>query len=496
MASDLVFDLSPTQAAFVYTDAIIAHLTGPMGEGKTHCGVAAALYHAQRCKLKPLRGAIIRDTHENIKTSTAISIRDILKDRAVFKNDSKQLFIKAEYPVEMDLFGIDDPASVSKLQGPQYGFIWLEEPAPIHEKANAGLPREVFDMALARAGRQPGSIPRLQITQNPADDSHWTTALMDEPEEFMIADDGTVIIKKTFHIQRGENKYLNALQRAMNMAAFKGDPGKWARYVEGKTATVLQGKAVTPKYGPDYHFSPKILPVYPKLECIRGWDAYQHPACIIAQFTPSGQLVVHDVLAMDGGGVKELIEEKFKPLYMTPKYRGKDLSAWRDIGDPSMRTPDQSTRTQTAAKTVQTMLRKLPDGTSCATRFEPGPTRWPNRIDPLNHALGRVVNEGRPLIYLSASAVALHRALKGGWHYKTDNNGHRMGELPVKNEFDHIGNAFAYMISVLFPYNAREEYRKAKDRVDRTVKMKRACSYGSVSQPYYSFPGSIAGGRA
>lgn len=487
MASDLVFDLSPTQAEFVYTDAHIAHLTGPMGEGKTHCGIAAALYHAQRCRLKPLRGAIIRDTHENIKTSTAISIRDILKDRAVFKNDSKNLFVKAEYPVEMDLFGIDDPASVSKLQGPQYGFIWLEEPAPIHEKANAGLPREVFDMALARAGRQPGSTPRLQITQNPADDKHWTTELMDEPEEFLIADDGTVIIKKTFHIKKGENKYLSALQRAMNMAAFKGDPGKWARYVEGQTATVLQGKAVTPKYGPTFHFSQKILPVYPQLECIRGWDGYQHPACIVAQFTPSGQLVVHAALAMEGAGVKELINEKLQPLLLTPKFRNRDLRSWRDIGDPSMRTADQSTNTQTAARTIQDMLK---------TRFEPGPTRWRHRIDPLNQALGRTVNEGRPLILLSADAAPLHRALKGGWHYKVDNNGHQMGELPVKNEHDHYGNAFAYMISILFPYSAQDEFKKNKAQADRLTKMKRAVSYGNGSQVSYSFPGMPIGVRA
>jgi len=487
MASDLVFDLSPTQAAFVYTDAHIAHLTGPMGEGKTHCGVAAMLYHAQRCKLKPLRGAIIRDTHENIKTSTAISIRDILKDRAVFKNDSKSLFIKAEYPVEVDLFGIDDPASVSKLQGPQYGFIWLEEPAPIHEKANAGLPREVFDMALARSGRQPGSIPRLQITQNPGDDKHWTTQLMEEPEEFLVADDGTIIIKQTFHIKKGENKYLSSLQRAMNMAAFKGDPGKWARYVEGQTATVLQGKAVTPKYGKNVHFSQKVLPVYPKVECYRGWDGYQHPSCIIAQYNPFGQLVIHAALSMEGAGVKELIKEKLNPLLLSPKFRDKYIPAWRDIGDPSMRTPDQSTNTRTAAMVLQDILK---------TRFEPGPTRWKNRIDPVNQALGRTVNEGRPLILISADAAPLHRALNGGWHYKVDNNGHQLGDLPVKNEHDHIGNGFAYMISILLPYNAQEEFKKSKANADRITKMKRALSYGSAQQNSYAFPPGLIGGRS
>lgn len=453
----------------------------------THSAIAKILWHAERCRLRPLRGAIIRDTLENIKISTALSIQEILKDRAVFKNDFKKLFIKAPYPVEADCFGIDDPTSISKLQGPPYGFIWLEEPAPIHEKANAGLPREVFDMSLSRCGRQTGSIPLTIITQNPADENHWTTSLTDEPEEYLVAEDGTVITKTTFHIKKGENKFLTALQRAVTAAAFKNDAGKWARYVMGQTATVHQGKAVTPNYGPNFHYSQKILPVYPKTECYRGWDGYQHPSCVIAQYNPFGQLVIHDVLDMTGAGVKELIRDKLHPLLAAPKYRDKELAAWRDIGDPSMCTPDQSTNSMTAAKTIEALLK---------TRFERGPTRWPHRIDPVNQALSRTVNGGRPLIIVSASASPLHRALRGGWHYKVDNNGHRLGELPVKNEHDHHGNAFAYMIDILLPYSPREELRKKQDHAARIEKMKRAASYSTVGLPGYPAPASaIVGGK-
>ena len=473
MASDIVFDLSPTQQAFVMSDAHINHLTGPMGEGKTHCGVARLLRHAHRCKLKPLRAAIIRDTHENIKTSTAISIQDILKDRAVFKNDYKKLYIKAEYPIECDLFGIDDPASISKLQGPQYGSIWLEEPAPIHEKANAGLPREVFDLAISRAGRQPGAILNLQITQNPGDETHWTTELLDEPEEYLVADDGTVITKRSFHIRRGENTYLTSLQRAANMAAFKNDAGKYARYVEGKVASVNLGKSVTPGYGPDFHYSQKIQPFYQKLDAFRFWDGYQHPACVIAQWNPIGQLVIHDALEMPGYGVKELIEDKLSPLLLTPKYRDKPVF-WRDIGDPSMQTPDQSTRTITAAKRIQDMLK---------THFEPGPVRWIPRIDPLNNALRKTVADGKPLILISASAVSAHKGLKGGWHYKTDNNQNRIGEMPVKNEFDHVCMAIAYGTAIVLPYNSRSDFKKQTTQADRLARMKRASSYGTGSMP-------------
>ena len=343
------------------------------------------------------------------------------------------------------------------------------------------MPREVFEAAISRAGRQPGSILNLQITQNPADEKHWTSELIDEPEDYLVTDDGTVITKRTFHIQKGENKFLTSLQRAANMAAFKNDPGKWARYVEGKVASVSQGIAVTPNYGETFHFSQKILPVFPKLDAFRFWDGYQHPCCIVAQWNQIGQMVVHECLEMPGYGVKELIQDKLNPLLLTPKFRDK-MASWRDIGDPSMRTPDQSTVRMTAAKTIEMLLK---------TRFEPGPTRWNNRIEPVINALTKIVANGLPLIVVSASASLLHKALKGGWHYKKDNNGKRLGDMPVKNDSDHPGMAFAYGISILMPYSVREDYKKNKAHVDRIARMKRAASYGSGGASTYSLPGQV-----
>jgi hypothetical protein len=476
MPQNIIFDLSPTQSAFVHSTAHINHLTGPMGEGKTYCAIARLIAHGYRCQLRPLHAAIIRDTHENIKTSTVRSIVEVLGDRAVFKNDYKKLHIRAEYPVECDLFGIDDQASISKLQGPQYGSIWLEEPAPIYEKANAGLPYEVFEMALARCGRQAGSIPNLQLTQNPADEEHWSTELIDAPKEYMIAEDGTIITKETFHIQKVENKFLTPMQRAMNMAAFKSDPAKWARYVEGAVATVSRGVNVVSNYGENFHYTQQILPVQPGLPGVRMWDGYHHPTCIIAQYNQLGQLVVHDCIPHPGYGVKELIADKLLPLLKSPKYRDK-ITKWREIGDPSMRTPDQSTVRVTAAKTIETQL---------DTRFEPGPTRWPNRVEPINHALSKTISGGKPLIFISASAFALHKALKGGWHYKKDNNGNRIGNEAVKNDSSHFGDAFGYGVAILHPYSVREAFDKNKERADRVARMKRATSYGPGAPGIYA----------
>ena len=130
-----------------------------------------------------------------------------------------------------------------------------------------------------------------------------------------------------------------------------------------------------------------------------------------------------------------------------------------------MRTPDQSTSRVNAAKVITEKLQ---------TRFESGPTRWPNRLEPMAPALKRNLNGGIPAVILSASAAPLHKALKGGWHYKTDNSGHVMGKIPVKNEHSHPGDMFSYLIAMLMPFSVRKEFQK----MEKAARMGRAMSYG------------------
>jgi len=467
--NDIVFDLSPYQDAFVFSDAHVVFLVGPMGEGKTFAAIAGIINHANRCGCD-IRGALVRDTHTNIKISTVPDIKSVLKDMVSFHDDYKKMIIHSRpYKVEMDLFGIDDPAAMSKLQGPQYAIIWLEEPAPIIEKANAGLPVGVYRLAIARAARQAGTILRVQITQNPADEEHWTTKEIYKPR--VVArdpDTGVEIIKECFRIPRGDNKYLSPLSRAANIAAFQDDPGMYARYVEGREAPVLRGKKVTPEYNPSLHFMHDVeLPVVKGAIGIRGWDSYQNPACVIGQWVPPGRLIIHDVCYDTNIGPKELIEQQVKPLLATSKYRGL-IHQWRDIGDPSMRTADQSSVSSSAARVVEDLLN---------TRFEPGPTFWDHRIRPLKSALLKNATDGKPSILLSKTAYLLHRALNGGWHWKTDNSNRVVGSLPVKDEHSHPADAFSYPVALLFPYDAlRKDIRELRNMSQRE-RMSVAMSY-------------------
>lgn len=467
MAKDLVFDLSPTQSAFVETDAHIAMLMGPMGEGKTFSAGAGLVRHALRCG-KDIRGAIIRDTHQNIRISTVPSLKEIFGDWVDFHDDNKVMVIHSQPKITCDLFGIDDPASLSKLQGPEYAIIWLEEPAPIVEKANAGLPRDVFDLAIARASRQKGTKLRVQVSQNPADEDHWTEEVAQMPEVY--AEDlvsGQQIVKKVFRIPYGENKYLNDLARLANKAAFQHDAGKFARYVTGIAAPVRKGSAVTPEYNAAIHFSQNELPVVPNCPGFRFYDGFHHPVCLIGQILPGPRLVFHNAFWGDGIGIKELVQHQVISCLMSPKFKGK-IADWRDIGDPTMRTPDQSTTGVSAAKVVEGLLK---------TRFEPGPTKWNFRIAPLRTALSTLGANGQPLIQISKSAYELHRALNGGWHFKTDNSKNIIGNLPVKDKNGDLGDAACYGVALTLPY-ARVSSQSAYSRqVNPFRPQARAMSY-------------------
>lgn len=476
--SELVFDLSPTQYAFVTCNHHIVQVLGPMGEGKTVAGIAACYAHADRCGTM-IRAALLRDTFQNIKTSTIPDMREILGQYVKFSDGKKKatFFAQPNTPcVELDLFGIDSEGALSKLQGPQYALIWLEEPAPIVEKANAGLPKSVFDLAVARAARQRGTVLRVQVTQNPSDEEHWTSDLEYAPEvyaEYKDPDTGEVfqILKKCFNILPGENKYLSGLTRAANIAAFQGDEAKYTRYVKGLKAAVQKGKKVTPAYKEEIHFSEEELPVIAGQQLIQMWDAWHHPSCILAQYTHDGQLVVHDVFAGEGLGSEDLIEEQIEPKLLSTKYAGK-ITSMRIIGDPSMTTPDQSSVRRITSKIVANKFKKYG-----RPRFEKGPVRWPARRDPVNQCFKRLMNDGRPAITVSRSAFLLNRALKGGWHYKTDNNGRIIGEKPMQNAHDHIGQSFAYGIAILMPYNPKDEYQKKVMAAVRAANQKRAMAY-------------------
>jgi hypothetical protein len=459
--------LSPTQTKFVASEAIITSIIGPMGEGKTFAGFWAMVNHAKKVD-GTMRGAIIRDTHENIRRMTIPSIRAAMDvDQRIakkfrFTERGKHLTGPG---IDVDLLGIDDLGSLSKLQGAEYSFIWLEEPAPIAEKANAGLPEEVFDVALSRVSRQVGGIPRLQTSMNPADEEHWTYKKFVEAPINPIGMPIThpllnLVTSETFNIPYKENEYLTDINRQTVIAAYMNRPELYQRYVEGKFAYVPMGVAVTPEYNEDLHRSKIAIEPIPGVKVWRMWDGGQNPTCVFVQLTPMGRVFILDTIRGDNMGMRQLIKTRINPLIAS---RYEKITEWGDTGDPNITSPEQSDSEQSAASIIQDEL---------GASYEPGIAHWHPRRESVREVLTRMV-DGHPMLQLSYNECVLHRALRGGWHYKKNNTGEVLKDKAVKDLHSHPGDAFSHGIAKLLPWRPKFETNPELNRRNRA----RAASY-------------------
>jgi hypothetical protein len=457
------FELSPTQTAYVNSPCMVNVIYSSRGEGKTFSSIIAMLVHAQRNQ-KPIRCAIVRDTHENIKISIVRAIQEIFPPSLyMFKNDFKQLVIKSEPHVFCDLFGIDDLAALQKLQGPEYSLVWLEEPAPMSDKANAGLSEDVFNAALIVCARQTDTIPRLQVSMNPADQDHWTyRRFFEEPD---VDPENPLITKAVFAVPYGDNDNLSDQARQAVKVAYKNDAASYARYVENKFVSITKGKKVCPDYGTGAYTSERPLEPAPGLEGFRAYDGWFNPTVILGQITHTGRLIFIDTLTGDNIDIRTLIKQKLQPMLNSPRWKGK-CKSWRDIGDRSMKIPDQSNINESAAKAVEDAL---------DTYFEGGPARWQHMKMGLDHIFKMNIT-GKPAFIVNKNNRLLDKALSGGWSYKVDNSGNIMGDLPQKSASSHVGDAFANAVNILLPSRTKSMNRALVAKIHQKGKA-RASSY-------------------
>ena len=104
------------------------------------------------------RVAIVRDTLTNINTSIVPSFYEFFQESpgmVRFKDENRYMIINLSngHKIEADLFGVNDPADLQRLQGASsWSLIWINDPAPMTEKGNAGVPNQLMNMLLIGSG--------------------------------------------------------------------------------------------------------------------------------------------------------------------------------------------------------------------------------------------------------------------------------------------------------------------------------------------------------
>ena len=447
---DRDFSQQPTVSDFINSTKTICIVIAPLGESKTFACIAKMITHAKRCG-RPIRGAILRDTLANISLSVVPSIEEFFEECPTayrFTDENKQLLIYSDPPIRVDLFGIDDPAALSKLQGSSaWSFIWLNEPAPIADKANAGLSRDVYRTAVVRALRHKTTPGLVMVDMNPADEEHWTY------DEFIEADDYDeefpLITKQVWRVPYGENPHLKEESRQAARKMYAPGTPEYVRYVQGLFAPMQKGIAVTPHYNRAKHMilapNGKGYPLIPApgLVNFAFFDSWSHPACTLGQITQTNRLTFLDTLRIDGDSdIVTLLETQVVPMIESPRWKGIGRG-WRIGGDATMENMDQSSKMCSAARVVQDFF------PGC--RFEAGPREW-NMIEPqLQYAFTHPDCDGNPLILLSGDNKLLDRGLAGAWHYRKNNSGERSRKIPEKDSASHFCDCLASAVCRLLP---------------------------------------------
>lgn len=516
-APEEVFEVAPADApAFIPSpvgeDAIHAFAGDPLsevmrlillessrGEGKTSIGIvshivlADALIRAGLAARLPYIAAVVRDTHVNLQRTTIPTFREFqrlgLPLRIIGQGDEAVVEQDGLETNRFVFFGLDRPADADRLQGFTCGSLWIEEAAPAAD-FSGGVAPEALGIG-ATSIRQPGVPPRILLTQNPADDDHWTVHLEETLLELGLAD--IEFLKfwmppggKAQHFrelaalatdQAERDRWLKSAdafdayrRRSQALLEATGRQDLVQRLIKGERGAVKMGEPVVPEFSRALHVPKTPVRAIPGLPLFRWWDlGGVHPACAWAQTLPSNGGV--NVLGSRVGvnvAMADFILSEVRPFEATyglharregdPFKRGwRGTYMIRDITDPTGNGVD-------ARRVIQEMLK---------TRCEVGPERWAARRQALQTAFLRKGIGDRMWMQLDAQEnKLLIQALGGRCHYPVNPvSGQIVDNLEAMKRasglFSHPVDCLGYGLGRLFP--AHQWLRRALEtRAPRT----------------------------
>ena len=434
---------------FVIHDFIVTH--------NSTAGIVATLRHAMRYgpAVWPIKWAVIRDTWENIKITTMDTIRMFCRKYKIPAQGLElkepkivQLGMQTESSVfkplvELHFFGLDQPSDANRLQGFEGAGAWIEEPAPAADLAS-GVPEDaLLAVTSLRQGSIEGVQPRVQITFNPPDETHWTIKYRDD-QDTIDAMEAQGISIDFFEIPPGENPGITKEYRQRNRAMLEamGRPDLVARLVEGKVGFLQLGVSVTPEYS-SLHESKISLPILRRVPIIRSFDFGLNPTTVWLQETPHGRVYIFKSIRGEHMGMENHIQSNVIPWQIA---HGIQDYMFEDYGDPNGLSPEAKNSNVSAVTAIEEMLTASP---GVPASFTPGPIPIADRVGPIRALLRRMNKFGQPVIQVDPEATEMRRALGGGWHRKKSASG-IISDI-LKDEHSEHCDALGYALGCKHP---------------------------------------------
>lgn len=439
MTDTLTYAPPRSIAGFFTSSAFINLAIGPIGSTKTTAGLMKIAYHASRmapCKdgIRRSRCVVVRNTREQLRDTTIPDFLQWFPDgvAGVLEKTNYRFILQfSDVQCEVLFRGLDDANDVRRLLSLQASFGVLDEFREIN--------KDIFEALQGRLGRYPskllngvgcvtdtGESNRMMWgMSNPPDmDTFWERFLSSPPPNTNVFFQPSGL--------SAEADWVDYLPDGYYTNLMEGKTEDWIDvYVHAKFGKSLAGMPVFKQFKADFHIAKEPLrPI--KLGAdkplIIGMDFGLNPSCTINQIDLHGRLLTYDAMTSDGMGLLQFINTRLKPL-LALKYAGYPTLV---IGDPA-----GVARSQTDEKSCFDILK--------AAKFTVRPARTNNivaRIAAVDFWLARQI-QGGPAHLIDPGAVALTRALRGGYRYKLKKNG-ETEDVPEKNEHSHVADAHQY----------------------------------------------------
>ena len=224
-------------------------------------------------------------------------------------------------------------------------------------------------------------------------------------------------------------------------------------YIDGQYGFIIDGKLVYESYNDNLHVAGSTLYPIRGLPLILGFDFALHPACLVSQLTPRGQLLILDEVQGEGMGIKRFCFDALLPLLQT-KYSGMQVIGSGDPTGVSRSPTDESTCYEILWSKEVGLKNIIPADTNALVP----------RIGAVETFLNKLV-DGMPGIVISPNCTQLRAGFNGGYRRRRipgmDN---AFSQEPEKNPFSHLQDALQY-ISMFILYRKDSEDRKEKLRI-------------------------------
>jgi len=414
--------VSPTVSAFHDSEARMRLLVGPFGSGKSVAAVIELLRNATLSH--NTRYVCVRDSYRNLQDTVIRTFFSIIPEAAGLWQKSELIFTMPSSSggkIEFLFRSCETAEDVAKFRGIEISGFWIDEAQDVSQDVK---------MILQGRMRYPLDHPHYigLLTTNPCSTDHWIY------EQF-VADplDNHAYWRQTAN----ENRHLPATYYTDMKAAFRDRPEMYRRYVLGEWGAVFSGKGVySQEFNYDHHVSKDHLKPCQGVTITRGWDFGLNPACVFAQVSPTGQLIVLRELCGD-----DISVDDFSDAVIEMSGRNFPGFTFEDVGDPAGKS-----RSATDERSCYDIL--AAKGVYCS---EAETNALIPRLEAVKRRLVRT-HKGHPRMLIDPRCKRLVDGFSGGYKYVERGMTGSFSDTPVKDKFSHIHDALQYACLFLFGY--------------------------------------------